>query len=247
MALLLLGLDVGGSSTKAGIVDVHTGELSTELLSVPTPRPSTPAHVLEAIRGLATRLPSQGPIGLGYPGVVKHRRARTAANIDAAWIEVDGAALIEEAFGRRAVFLNDADAAGIAEMKWGAGRDVRGLAIMLTFGTGIGSAIFMNGELVPNSEFGHVEMRGVDAEDLAAARIKTELGLDWPAWIERVNEYLSYMHRLLWPDVFILGGAVSAQFDEFAPLLKSEAEIRPAQFTGQAGVMGAALAARSLI
>jgi polyphosphate glucokinase len=141
------------------------------------------------------------------------------------------------------VFLNDADAAGLAEMRWGAGRAARGTVIMLTFGTGIGSAVFVDGALMPNTEFGHLELNGDDAENYASARVRTELKLDWNAWAERVNVYLARLHALMWPDVFILGGAVSENFAAFGPLLQSPAEIRPAQFAGQAGVIGSALAA----
>jgi polyphosphate glucokinase len=246
MAHLLLGLDFGGSSVKGAVVDVETGTLEGEIASVPTPQPSTPAAVVVAMGTLAARLPSTGPIGCGYPGVVTHGRTRTAANVDESWIGADATGLIERALGRRAIVLNDADAAGIAEMKWGAGRGENGLCMMLTFGTGIGSALFLDGRLVPNTELGHVEMHGMDAEDWASARVRTQLNLDWPAWIARVNEYLDYLHRLFWPDVFILGGAVSARYGEFASLLRAPAEIRPAQFAGQAGVIGAALAAAEL-
>jgi polyphosphate glucokinase len=175
--------------------------------------------------------------------VVQGHKARTAAHIDPAWIDVDGAALAERVLRRRAVFLNDGDAAGIAEMQFGAGRGLKGVVIMLTFGTGIGTALFADGKLFPNTELGHLELHGMDAEEWASARIRTALGLDWPAWIARVNDYLKKMHALFWPDAFILGGAVSERFDEFAPHLHSPAEIRPAQFAGQAGVIGAALAA----
>ena len=144
------------------------------------------------------------------------------------------------------VVLNDADAAGLAEMKWGAGRGTRGVVIMLTFGTGIGSAVFNDGVLLPNTEFGHLEMGGRDAEQLASARVRTEEKLDWPQWAERVNAYLARMHGLFWPEVFILGGAVSENFAQFAPLLRSPADIRAAQFRGQAGLIGAALAASRL-
>jgi polyphosphate glucokinase len=244
---LLLGIDFGGSSIKAGVADVASGALMTEMVKAPTPDPSRPEAVIDAMCGLVARLPSSGPIGIGYPGVVKQGRIRTAANVHASWLGVEGAALLTERLGRPAVFLNDADAAGLAEMKWGAGRGVSGIVIMITFGTGIGSAVFMDGELLPNTEFGHLELKGMDAEDWASARVRTEQKLDWPAWIERVNAYLDYMHALFWPDVFILGGAVSERFDEFARLLKSEADIRPAQFAGQAGVVGAALAAARLL
>jgi polyphosphate glucokinase len=243
MTRSLLGLDFGGSSIKAGIVDVETGCPVTALTSIKTPDPSTPAATIAAIAELDARLGASGPVGLAVPCVVQRGIARTAANIDRHWIGVDGSALLGATLGRPVTFLNDADAAGIAEMKWGAGRGSSGVVVMLVFGTGIGSAIFTDGILVPNSEFGHMELRGADAEHWASARVRTAESLDWPAWAERVNEFLARMHALFWPDLFILGGAVSENYAQFGPLLKSAAEIRPAQFTGQAGVIGAALAA----
>jgi polyphosphate glucokinase len=243
MARILLGVDVGGSSVKAGLADVEGGQLVGELISAPTPAPSTPRALMPVIAGLAARLPTSGPVGVCFPSVVKDGKVRTAANIDASWLGADGAALATEALGRPVVFLNDADAAGIAEMRWGAGRGVLGPVVMLTLGTGIGSALFIGGELYPNSELGHLEMRGMDAEKWASAHVRTVERLDWPEWGARLNEYLARMHALLWPDLFILGGAVTEHFDRFAPLLSSEAAIRPAHFTGQSGVIGAALAA----
>jgi polyphosphate glucokinase len=244
MTNLVLGIDVGGSSIKAGLVDVIAGKLAGELISAPTPRPSTPAAMVAAIAGLAGRLPpGRGTVGIAFPSVIKRGVAYTAANIDAGWIGSDGATLAASALGRPALFLNDADAAGIAEMRWGAGRECRGVVIMVTLGTGIGTAVFCDGKLVPNTELGHIEMRGQDAEKWASAHVRTVEKLDFPAWCGRVNEYLERLHALLWPDVFILGGAVSERFQEFAPLLRSQAQLRPARFAGQAGVVGAALAA----
>jgi polyphosphate glucokinase len=242
----LLGIDVGGSSIKAGLVDVKAGRLEGELVSLPTPKPATPDAVMQAVAELGSRLPSQGPVGFAFPSVVKAGKAHTAANVDPSWIGTNGAAMVERTLGRPCAFLNDADAAGIAEVISGAGRGVSGTVIMLTFGTGIGSALFVDGHLYPNTELGHLEMRGADAEDWASARVRTQLNLDWPGWIERVNEYLDRMYRLFWPDLFILGGAVSERYDAFAPLLRSPAEIRPARFAGQAGVIGAAIAASRL-
>jgi polyphosphate glucokinase len=239
----VLGIDVGGSSIKGGLVDVVAGRLVGDIASVPTPRPSAPEAVMKQVVVLGERLPGAQAVGLTFPGVVKNNIARTAANVDHGWIGADGVKLAHTALGLPAVFLNDADAAGVAEMKWGAGRGASGTVIMLTFGTGIGTALFSDGKLMPNTEFGHIQMRGADAEAWASARVRTEQKLDFPEWIGRVNEYLALIHSLFWPDVFILGGAVSERFDQFAPLLKSEAEIRPAHFAGQAGVMGAALAA----
>jgi polyphosphate glucokinase len=245
MAHLVLGIDVGGSSIKGGLVDIEAGQLRSELLSVATPRPAAPEPVMQAVAQLAATLASTQAVGVAFPSVVQGGKARTAAHIDPSWIDIDGAALAARKLGRRAVFLNDADAAGLAEMRFGAGRELRGVVIMLTFGTGIGTALFADGKLFPNTELGHLELNGIDAEEWASARIRTQLGLDWPAWIERVNAYLKRMHALFWPDAFILGGAVSERFDEFAPHLRSAAKIRPAQFAGQAGVIGAALAAAS--
>jgi len=240
----VLGLDVGGSSVKAGLVDIEAGRLVGELISAPTPANSTPEALLPVFAQLERRLPgSSGTIGLAFPSVVKQSRAWTAANISHEWIGVDGAALIERALKRPAIFLNDADAAGLAEMRWGAGRGFSGTAIMLTFGTGIGSALFVDGHLFPNTELGHLELNGQDAEKWASAHVKAVQSLDWPQWIGRVNVYLERMHALFWPDLFILGGAVSECYAEFSSLLSSRAEIRPAHFAGQAGVVGAALAA----
>lgn len=240
----VLGIDVGGSSIKAGVVDAHAGRLLHQPISAPTPRPATPEAMMPVIAALAQRLPeATGRIGLAFPAVIKQGRACTAANVDPAWVGTDGAALVRRALNRPALFLNDADAAGLAEMRLGAGRGEHGTVIMLTFGTGIGTALFTAGQLFPNTELGHMELNGMDAERWASARVKTLRKLDWQEWIERVNVYLKRMHAMLWPDLFILGGAISEHFGEFAPLLRSQARIHPAQFAGQAGVIGAALAA----
>ncbi|HEV2703779.1 MAG TPA: ROK family protein [Steroidobacteraceae bacterium] len=244
MSQMLLGIDVGGSSVKAGVVDVSTGRLAGEVISAPTPKPSTPEPLAAVIAGLAERLPqAQGSVGVAFPSVVRNGVIRTAANIDHAWLGADGAAVVGKTLSRPVTFLNDADAAGLAEMRWGAGKDLKGTALMLTFGTGIGSALFVAGRLFPNTELGHLELNGMDAEKFASAHVRTELKLDFPAWIDRVNVYLARMHALLWPDVIILGGAVSERYDEFSSLLKCDAQLRPAQFAGQAGVIGAAMAA----
>lgn len=244
MTRRLLGIDVGGSFIKAGVVDLEAGGLVGEVISAPTPRPASPEAMMPTIAALAAQLPTAtGPVGLAFPAVVKNGKARTAANIDHAWIGADGAALIRRTLGRDALFLNDADAAGLAEMRLGAGRAVRGSVVMLTFGTGIGSALFVDGKLFPNTELGHMELNGMDSEKYASAHVKTMLDLDWRAWMDRVNVYLDRMQALFWPDLFILGGAISERFEDFAPLLHCEAEVRPAHFGNQAGVLGAALAA----
>jgi polyphosphate glucokinase len=245
---ILLGLDVGGSSIKAGLVDVGSGKLVSPLRSVPTPQPATPDRVVEACAQVDRDLCGQGPVGFAFPSVVYRGLARTAAHVDPAWIGVDGAHLLGTQLGRPVAFLNDADAAGLAEMRWGAGRDSSGTVIMLTFGTGIGCALFLEGKLLPNTELGHLLLReGMEGEQWASARVRTEARLDWPAWAARVNDYLAALHDLLWPDVFIIGGSVTEHFDRFGKLLESPAEIRPASFTGLAGTLGAALAARALL
>lgn len=243
MTRTVLGIDVGGSSVKAAVVDVATGQLAGAPVSVPTPQPATPTALLDVFADLDARLPTRGPVGVALPCVVQHGVTRTAANIDKAWIDFDCGRALADRLARPAAVLNDADAAGIAEMRWGAGRGTRGVVIVLTFGTGIGSAIFNDGVLLPNTEFGHLEMDGRDAEHSASARVRTVEKLDWPDWAARVNAYLDRMQGLFWPDVFILGGAVSENFAHFAPLLRSPAEIRAAQFAGHAGLVGAAMAA----
>ena len=241
---ILLGLDVGGSSIKAGLVDTERGPMTTPLRSVPTPTPSTPEAVLQACAQIDREFGATGPVGLAIPSVVQAGIARTAANIDKSWIGCAAAARLSQLVGRPVICLNDADAAGVAEMSSaGAGRGVRGVVILLTFGTGIGSALFVDGELVPNTEFGHLEFHGQDAERTASARIRTEERLDWPHWCARVNDYLARMHALFWPDLFIIGGSISEDFDQFGHLLVSPAPIRRAGHGAQSGVVGAAFAA----
>jgi polyphosphate glucokinase len=240
----VLGIDVGGSAIKAGAVDITSGQLSAPLASVPTPKPATPAALIAVLGQLAgADTATRGRVGVAFPSVIKAGIAHTAANIDPSWIGAPAEELATRALGRPVRFLNDADAAGLAEMRWGAGRGHPGTVVMLTLGTGIGSALFTGGQLFPNTELGHLELRGMDAEKRASAHARTAEALDFPAWAERVNEYLQAMERLLWPDLFILGGAVSERFAEFAPFLHARAQLRPAQFGNQAGVIGAALAA----
>lgn len=240
---VLLGLDVGGSSIKSGLVDVATGQMTTPLQVTPTPSPSTPEAVLQLCAQLDRRHGAQGTVGLAFPSVIQRGIARTAANVDKAWIGYAGGRRLAELIGRPVVFINDADAAGIAEMSAGAGRDVKGVVMLLVFGTGIGSALFLDGHLVPNTEFGHMEFHGVDAEHIASARERTAEKLDYPAWCERVNDYLGRLHALFWPDLFIIGGSISEDFDQFGHLLKSPTPIRRAAFGATAGVVGAAFAA----
>jgi polyphosphate glucokinase len=238
-----LGVDVGGSGIKGAIIDLATGVLVGERRKVATPSPSTPRAVAKAVARLAARFEWQDALGCTVPGVVRDGVVHTAANIDPSWVGADGAALITEATGLPTTLLNDADAAGIAEMHLGAGRGRSGVVLLLTFGTGIGSALFVDGRLVPNTELGHLVMWGGSAERRAAARAKTGEELSWPKWAKRVDKYLAYVESLFWPDVLIIGGGVSRAHQKWLPLLHTRAEIVPARFRNNAGIIGAALAA----
>ena len=241
-----IGIDVGGSTLRIAEVDVASGECAGPVESLPMPRGAKPEAVLAALAASPLLRSGTGPIGLGIPSVVEHGVARTAAHLDAAWIGLDVAAAFTRLTLRPTVVINDADAAGLAEMRFGAGRVPARRIIVLTFGTGIGSALFVDGRLWPNTELGHLMLPGVtdtDAEGWAAASVRTRLGLDWPAWAARVDAYLRELQRLLWPEAFIVGGAVSAHAAEWVPLLKCAVPVLPAVLRGQAGVVGAALAA----
>jgi polyphosphate glucokinase len=244
--MVFTGIDVGGSSVKGAPVDVSSGALTAPLVTVPTPTPATPAAAVGAIATVIARLPADGPVGIAVPSVVKRGTTFTAANVDASWIGANVEALARELLRRPVIVLNDADAAGIAEMRLGAGRDESGLALLLTFGTGIGSALFFDGRLVPNTELGHLSLAGREVEHFASGRVRTEERLGWPQWAERVNAVLAEFERLFWPDLFILGGGVTESYEEFAGLLRARARIVPARFRAQAGIVGAALAAESL-
>jgi polyphosphate glucokinase len=239
---LTLGIDLGGSAIKAGAVDTDAGAIVGELQSLPTP----PGAKLDATRAVLATLVARfpecgGPVGLAFPSVVKAGITYTAANVDRDWIGADAAALLTAAAGRPGYVVNDADAAGVAEMRVGAGRGERGVVMMLTFGTGIGTALFVDGHLWPNTELGHLAIDGREAEHRASARVRTVENLHWPAWCERVNLVLERYHRLLWPDLFIIGGGVSERWEEYAGLLRSPARIVPARLRHTAGVVGAAL------
>jgi polyphosphate glucokinase len=236
-----LGIDVGGSGIKAAPVDLSNGERTAKRRRILTPQPSTPDAVLEVIGELVDGFDWKGPIGCTVPGVVRSGVTYTAANIDHSWIGFDAEAALRERFGVPVKVLNDADAAGIAEARFGAARDRAGVVILLTLGTGIGSALFADGVLVPNTEFGHLEFKGDIAEHYCAARLVDE-GLDRKTWAGRLNEYLQYVERVLPPDCIILGGGISKKFDEFQSAIEVEAEVVPARFRNRAGIIGAALA-----
>lgn len=240
----VFGVDVGGSGIKGAPVDLEAGALATERRRVETPQPSTPEAVVEQVAELVKAWGRDGPVGCAVPAAVKDGRTVTAANIDAGWLGCDARGLLGAALGREVVLLNDADAAGLAEMRYGAGRDQSGVVVILTVGTGIGSAIFIDGRLVPNTELGHIEVRGKAGELRASDRVRKEKELTWPDWARRLDEYLQTLEDLLWPDLIILGGGVSKKHERFVPLLERRTPIVPAQLRNDAGIVGAALAAR---
>jgi len=240
-----LGIDVGGSGIKGALVDLTMGELHTDRIRIQTPQPATPDAVAATIAEVATQTGWTGPrLGCALPAVVKDGIVRTAANIDAGWIDLDAQSLIASAVGTPVTLLNDADAAGIAEMRYGAGRGEEGVVLLLTFGTGIGSAVFSKGVLVPNTEFGHLQIDGVAAEVGASAKVQQDEGLTYPEWTARVNRYLRAVEVILWPDLIVIGGGISKEHAEFLDLLEARARIVPAALRNHAGIIGAALACK---
>jgi len=237
------GVDVGGSGIKGGLVDLDAGTLIGKRLRIPTPEPSTPDAVATVVAQIVEHFGWQDRLGVTLPCVVKNGTVCTAANIDRSWVGTDAVDLLSKEIGEPLLVVNDADAAGIAEMRYGAGRDNTGVVVLLTFGTGIGSAVFSDGELVPNTEFGHLQMDGRDAEDIAAASVKEEQDLSWQEWTPHVSRYLRALEDLVWPDLFIVGGGVSKQADEWLPLLDNRTPVVAAQLRNAAGIVGAALAA----
>jgi polyphosphate glucokinase len=240
----ILGIDIGGTGVKAAPVDVATGRLTAERMKLPTPHPATPDAVAAVVRDLARDFGWTGPAGITFPGVVMNGVVRTAPNLDPGWIHMDAADLLGTTTGLAVTVLNDADAAGVAEMKFGAGAGERGTVLMLTLGTGIGSALFYEGVLIPNTEFGHIEIGGKDAEKRASEHAREVEELSWGKWAGRVDTYLDKMEALLSPDLIIIGGGISKRSDKFLPKLTPlHARIVPAMLFNDAGIVGAAMAA----
>ncbi|MFE5730590.1 polyphosphate--glucose phosphotransferase [Streptomyces sp. NPDC056528] len=242
----VFGVDIGGSGIKGAPVDLERGTPTEERHKVLTPQPATPDGVAGCVAEVVAHFGWTGPVGVTFPGVVTGSTIRTAANVDKSWIDVDAGALIGERIGGLPVtVLNDADAAGVAEMTFGAGRGRKGTVIMLTLGTGIGSALFVDGRLVPNTELGHLELKGHDAEKRASTKAKEDEDLSWEHWAtRRVQKYLAHVEMLFSPELFIIGGGVSRKADKFLPLIEGiRAEIVPAELQNNAGIVGAAMAA----
>jgi len=237
------GVDIGGSGIKGALVDLTTGVLVEERIKIETPRPATPAAVAATVAEIVARAGWSGPVGITLPSVVTSGIARTAANIDPSWIGTDARALFAESLGGRGVtVLNDADAAGVAEDRFGAGKDVDGVVVLLTFGTGIGSAILHRGVLLPNTELGHLEVDGKEAEHRAASSVKDGKGLSYKEWAVEVTRVLRRYEDLLWPDLFIAGGGISRKHDKWIPRLENRTPVVPAALLNTAGIVGAALA-----
>ncbi|MEV6066090.1 polyphosphate--glucose phosphotransferase [Nocardia sp. NPDC052001] len=237
------GIDIGGSGVKGAEVDLATGELVRERIKVPTPQPSTPNAVAEAVAKVVAQSGWDGPVGITMPSVIIGGVVRTAANIDKSWIGTDARSLFSLALGgRELTVLNDADAAGLAEDRYGAAKDLTGLVMLLTFGTGIGSAVMYNGMLVPNTELGHLEVGGREAEHLAAASIKDREGLSYAEWAVEVSKVLVTLENLFWPTVFVAGGGISRDYAEWIPLLTNRTPVVAADLKNTAGIVGAAMA-----
>ncbi len=246
----VLGIDVGGTGIKAGVVDIAQGKLLSEAKKIPTPQPATPAGIFSAIEKMLEKFHWDGLIGCGFPAIVKKGVTRSAANIDREWIGYDALGRLKGLTAHPVNIINDADAAGLAEMRFGAGkpfnREHGGVVLMVTLGTGIGSALFVNGHLLPNSELGHIEIDGVEAEKNAATVIRERNGWSWEEWGKRVNKYLQTIEFLLSPDVIIIGGGVSESKEKFFPFLDLQACLLAAKMGNDAGIVGAALAVGEL-
>jgi polyphosphate glucokinase len=240
----VLGIDVGGSGIKGAPVDTRTGKLLAERLRIKTPKGADPEPVAKVVAEIARSFEWKGPIGIGFPAPVKAGVTLMAANVSNKWVGTNADELFTKITGCDCTMINDADAAGLAEMKFGAGRGQPGTVIMVTLGTGIGTAIFHRGNLLPNTEFGHLDMKGKDAEHRASDAVRQGEDLSWKKYAKRLNKFLAEMEKLFWPDLFIVGGGISKQSEKYIPLLKIETPVVPAQFLNEAGIVGAALAAR---
>ncbi|MGY1718751.1 MULTISPECIES: polyphosphate--glucose phosphotransferase [unclassified Blastococcus] len=237
------GVDIGGSGIKGCLVDLDEGRLIGERLRIETPQPSLPEPVFDVVARIVGSFGWSGRVGVTFPGVLKSGVAHTAANVDKTWLGTDLAAGVAQRVPGPVETLNDADAAGLAEMRYGAGRDRRGVVLMLTFGTGIGSALFVDGKLVPNTEFGHIQVDGEDGEKRASAAAREREELSYPEWAQRVDRYLDVLEAGVWPDLIIVGGGVSKKAHKWVPLLSTRTPVVPAELQNDAGIVGAALAA----
>jgi polyphosphate glucokinase len=239
----VLGIDIGGTGIKGAPVDIERGTLTADRYRLLTPKPAVPAAVADVVAEVVAKFGGDGPIGATFPAVIHGGVAESAANVDKSWIGEDVAKRLGKSVGRPFVVLNDADAAGLAEMRFGAGRNKQGVVMMVTLGTGIGTALFVDGTLVPNTELGHLELRGKEAEKRASEVVREDKKLSWKKWGGRVDEYLRHLEMLFSPDLFVIGGGISKKATKFFGYLKTRAPIVPAQLLNEAGIVGAAVAA----
>ncbi len=239
----ILGIDVGGSGIKGAPVDVETGQLLAERIRIKTPKDGEPEPIAEVVKQIAQAFNWNGSIGIGFPAPIKGGVALMAANVSEKWVGTNADALFSKVTGCECTMINDADAAGLAEMTFGAGRGQPGTVIMITLGTGIGTAIFHRGQLLPNTEFGHLEVEGEDAEFRASDAARQREELSWKKYAKRLNKYLSAMENLFWPNLFIIGGGISKESEKYLPLLTIETPVVTAQLLNEAGIVGAALGA----
>ena len=237
------GVDIGGTGIKGAPVDLATGKLTADRLRIATPHPATPAAVAAVVAEVVNHFNWTGPIGTAFPAAVKSGVAMTAANVDKSWIGTNIEGVIGAATGTKVSAINDADAAGVAELAYGVGKGQEGVVIMTTFGTGIGTAVFLHGQLVPNTELGHLEIDGKDAETQASELVRENKGLSWKKWAKRVDAYLKHLEALFWPDMIIIGGGASRKADKFIPLLTVRTPVVPAALQNEAGIVGAAVVA----
>jgi polyphosphate glucokinase len=240
----ILGIDIGGSGIKGAPVDIKTGKLTELRHRIPTPIPATPESVALVIKRIVEHFGWKGPVGCGFPAVVQNGVVKTAANIDKSWIGVNAQELFTKTTGLPTIVLNDADAAGMAEVKYGAGKKFKGTILLVTVGTGIGSVVFSKGKLLPNTEFGHIILNGKDAELYASDAVRKNENLDWDVWAKRFDEYLHELERLLWPELIIIGGGVSKKKKKYADYLTVKSKVVAAKLQNEAGLVGAALAAK---
>jgi len=240
----VLGIDVGGSGIKGAPVDIETGLLLADRIRIKTPNNAEPAPVAAVVAEIVKSFAWKGPIGIGFPAPIKEGVTLMAANVSDDWVGVNANDLLTKATGCDCTMINDADAAGFAEMKFGAGKGHQGTVIMITLGTGIGTALFHRGKLLPNTEFGHLIIDGKDAEHRASDAARKNEDLSWKKYARRLNTFLAEMEKLFWPDLFIIGGGVSKKSEKYVPLLEIETPVVPAQFLNEAGIVGAALAAK---
>jgi polyphosphate glucokinase len=243
----ILGIDIGGTGIKGAIVDTEKGELLTERYRILTPQSGKPRPIAKTVKEIVDHFQWAGPMGCGFPAAVRQGVVLTAANIHKTWIGTNVESLFAETTGCPVKVINDADAAGLAEMTFGAGKDTNGVVLLITIGTGLGTVLFTKGQLLPNAELGHIEIDGLDAETKASDAARKLEKLSWKKWGKRFNTYLSRLEALLWPDLIILGGGSADKFNRFDDYIKIQTPIVVAEFLNEAGIVGAALAARSLV